>query len=108
MVQRLGELNESLEFRTKRLPLRLLVLSCAKVMHETKPPRRPKAMTVYGYARVSTDGQPLTAQDATLRAAGCAKIFAEKASGAKTDRKALGRAIAVLGEGDVLVVTRLD
>jgi DNA invertase Pin-like site-specific DNA recombinase len=65
-------------------------------------------MTIYGYARVSTDGQTLTAQDAALRAAGCTKIFAEKASGAKTDRKALGRAIAVLGEGDVLVVTRLD
>jgi len=65
-------------------------------------------MTIYGYARVSTDGQSLAAQDASLTAAGCAKIFAEKVSGAKTDRKELGRAIKALGEGDVLMVTRLD
>lgn len=66
-------------------------------------------MTVYGYARVSTDGQTLTAQDAALRAAGCAKVFAEKVSGASTNgRKQLAKALATLGEGDVLVVTRLD
>jgi hypothetical protein len=45
-------------------------------------------MTVYGYARVSTDGQTLAAQEAALHAAGCAKIYAEKVSGAVTDRKA--------------------
>ena len=65
-------------------------------------------MITYGYARVSTDGQTLVAQDAALRAAGCAKVFAEKASGAKTDRKALAKALAALGEGDTLIVTRLD
>jgi len=66
-------------------------------------------MTTYGYARVSTDGQTLTAQDAALRAHGCAKVFSEKLSGASTtDRKALARALAALSEGDVLVVTRLD
>jgi DNA invertase Pin-like site-specific DNA recombinase len=65
-------------------------------------------MTIYGYARVSTDGQTLAAQDAALRAAGCAKVFAEKASGAKTDRAELQKAVARLDDGDVLVVTRLD
>ncbi len=58
-------------------------------------------MTAFGYARVSTDGQTLAAQDAALRAAGCAKVFSEKASGAKTDRAALAKAIAKLGDGDV-------
>jgi DNA invertase Pin-like site-specific DNA recombinase len=65
-------------------------------------------MTVYGYARVSTDGQTLDAQQAKLRAEGAEKIFAEKESGAKTDRKALARAIASLGPGDVVIVCRLD
>src|SRR6202047_1288801 len=65
-------------------------------------------MTVYGYARVSTDGQTLAAQDAALRAAGCAKVFSEKASGAKTDRAELRKVVARLDEGDVLMVTRLD
>jgi DNA invertase Pin-like site-specific DNA recombinase len=65
-------------------------------------------MTVYGYSRVSTDGQTLAAQDAALRAAGCAKVFSEKASGAKTDRAELRKVVARLGEGDVLMVTRLD
>jgi DNA invertase Pin-like site-specific DNA recombinase len=46
-------------------------------------------MTIYGYGRVSTDGQTLDAQRAKLTAAGAEKIFSEKESGAKTDRKAL-------------------
>ncbi len=65
-------------------------------------------MTIYGYARVSTDGQTLAAQDAALRAAGCVKVYSEKASGAKTDRAELRKVVSRLGEGDVLAVTRLD
>jgi hypothetical protein len=58
-----------------------------------------------GYARVSTDGQTLDAQLASLKAAGAEKVFAEKVSGAVTDRKALAKAIAALGPNDVLLVT---
>jgi DNA invertase Pin-like site-specific DNA recombinase len=65
-------------------------------------------MALLGYARVSTDGQSLTAQVAELKAAGCTEIFQEKVSGAKSDRKQLARAVDRLGDGDVLVVTRLD
>jgi DNA invertase Pin-like site-specific DNA recombinase len=65
-------------------------------------------MAVYGYARVSTDGQSLAAQIAELKAAKCAKIFQEKISGARSDRKQLTRLMTVLAKGDVLVVTRLD
>jgi DNA invertase Pin-like site-specific DNA recombinase len=65
-------------------------------------------MPLYGYARVSTNGQDLSAQDAELRAAGCVKTFKEKVSGAKTDRPELAKAIRRLEPGDVLVVTRLD
>src|SRR5580692_7751297 len=63
---------------------------------------------IYGYARVSTDGQCVEAQIAALTAAGAEKIFREVASGAKTDRAQLRRAIDQLDAGDVLMVTRLD
>jgi DNA invertase Pin-like site-specific DNA recombinase len=56
-------------------------------------------MTVYGYARVSTDGQSLSAQLAELKAAKCLKIFQEKISGARSDRKQLTRLMAVLVDG---------
>src|SRR5258708_3294049 len=67
-----------------------------------------KIMPVYGYARVSTDGQSLAAQQAELKSASCEKIFQEKVSGARSDRKQLARLMALLAKGDVLVVTRLD
>ncbi len=63
---------------------------------------------IYGYAIVSTDGQTVAAQVATLTAAGAAKVFSEVASGAKTDRTQFRRALDQLGDGDVLLVTRLD
>jgi DNA invertase Pin-like site-specific DNA recombinase len=63
---------------------------------------------IVGYARVSTDGQTLDNQLSALRAAGAEKVFSEKVSGAKTDRRQLAKAIAALAVGDVLLVTRLD
>jgi len=63
---------------------------------------------IYGYARVSTDGQSLDAQQSALRSAGAERVFAEKISGAKLDRRALTAAIKALGPGDTLLVTRLD
>jgi DNA invertase Pin-like site-specific DNA recombinase len=65
-------------------------------------------MTIYGYARVSTDGQSLASQDAQLHAAGCARVYAEKISGARRDRAELDKLLRRLGQGDVLMVTRLD
>jgi DNA invertase Pin-like site-specific DNA recombinase len=65
-------------------------------------------MTIYGYARVSTNGQDLDSQEAELISAGCAKVFKEKVSGAKTDRAELAKLIRRLEPGDVLIVTRLD
>jgi DNA invertase Pin-like site-specific DNA recombinase len=64
-------------------------------------------MATFGYARVSTRDQDLASQVAALQAAGCGNIFKEKASGAKTDRPELAKAIRRLEAGDVLVVTRL-
>src|SRR5262245_37129127 len=77
-------------------------LPCIKSFHKSAN------MTTYGYARVSTNGQDLAAQEAELQTAGCAKVFKEKVSGAKTDRAELAKVIRRLEPGDVLVVTRLD
>jgi DNA invertase Pin-like site-specific DNA recombinase len=65
-------------------------------------------MAIYGYARVSTDGQTLDAQQTALTAAGAVRVFAEKETGTKTDRAALARAVRILETGDVLLVTKLD
>src|SRR6516162_5270783 len=70
--------------------------------------KRGLKMTVYGYGRVSTRDQDLAAQEAELMAAGCAKVFKEKVSGAKTDRAELAKLLRRIEAGDVLVVTRLD
>jgi DNA invertase Pin-like site-specific DNA recombinase len=63
---------------------------------------------IYGYARVSTDGQSVDAQVRELTKAKCKKVFREVASGAKTDRMQLGRLLDQLQPGDVVTVTRLD
>jgi DNA invertase Pin-like site-specific DNA recombinase len=63
---------------------------------------------IVGYARVSTDAQALEAQIEALQAAGARAVFREKVSGARRDRPELRRLLAGLGEGDEVLVTRLD
>jgi DNA invertase Pin-like site-specific DNA recombinase len=63
---------------------------------------------IFGYARVSIDGQSVDSQLRELRAAGAVKVFREIASGAKTDRAQLRRLIDHLSPGDIVIVTRLD
>jgi DNA invertase Pin-like site-specific DNA recombinase len=53
-------------------------------------------MTIYGYARVSTEGQSLSAQVAELKASGCQRVFQEKINGTRSDRKQLVRLLAGL------------
>ena len=54
---------------------------------------------IKGYARVSTEGQTLDAQQAALREAGATQVFAEKQSGIKTGA-ALARCLGSLEAGD--------
>lgn len=63
-----------------------------------------------GYARVSTQEQNLELQINALQAAGCKKIFTEKASGAQRDRPELKAALEYMraNEDDTLVVWKLD
>ena len=63
---------------------------------------------IYGYARVSTVAQDLANQLAQLKAAGCEKVFREKATGTTADRPQLKKLMAVLGPGDVVVIPAVD
>jgi DNA invertase Pin-like site-specific DNA recombinase len=68
-----------------------------------------EAKMLIGYARVSSQDQDLSAQIVELSAAGCAKIYSEKVSGAQSyNRKELQKVLNKLQEGDVLVISRLD
>jgi DNA invertase Pin-like site-specific DNA recombinase len=84
---------------------------CAQFKNRAHPASAfdgPSAMLLYGYARVSTHGQTLEAQIEQLTAAGCRPIYREKASGARADRRQLGRLLKTLTQGDTVVVTRID
>ncbi len=61
-----------------------------------------------GYARVSTQDQNPALQLDALKAAGCEKVFTEKASGAQRDRPELAAALSYMRSGDSLVVWKLD
>ena len=61
-----------------------------------------------GYARVSTDDQDTALQIDALKRCGCEKIYEERASGSRTDRPELAKALAHGRKGDVVVVWKLD
>ncbi len=61
-----------------------------------------------GYARVSTQDQDLALQLDALTAAGCERVFTERASGAQRERPQLGAALDYMRAGDTLVVWKLD
>jgi hypothetical protein len=52
-------------------------------MKADKMPPKQAAGAVLGYGRVSREGQDLAQQRAALRAAGCTRLFEEKASGGR-------------------------
>jgi len=61
-----------------------------------------------GYARVSREDQNPQYQHDALGAAGCARIFEDRTSGAEFSRAGLDQALAALEGGGVLVVWKLD
>jgi DNA invertase Pin-like site-specific DNA recombinase len=61
-----------------------------------------------GYARVSTSDQDPALQLDALSAAGCVKVFSDRASGALDSHPELDRMLDQLRPGDTLVVWRLD
>jgi DNA invertase Pin-like site-specific DNA recombinase len=65
-------------------------------------------MTLIGYARVSTQDQNLGGQIEVLRAAGCTRVFEEKASGGSRARPQLAEALMAIQPGDTFVVVKID
>ncbi len=65
-------------------------------------------MPLIGYARVSTGDQTPLPQSRALKAAGCAEIHEEQASGGNRARPVLARLLERIGRGDTLVVVRID
>ena len=92
-------------FRKSSLPATVRKRSFMKV---TTPPAKRAPGAVLGYGRVSREGQDLAQQRAALRAAGCTRLFEEKASGGRWDRPELHRLLDHLRPGDVVVVWKLD
>jgi DNA invertase Pin-like site-specific DNA recombinase len=66
-------------------------------------------MAKVGYARVSSNTQDYQGQVDALKAAGCERIFSEKASGKSTNgRREFDKLMKALLPGDVVVVCKLD
>lgn len=65
-------------------------------------------MTIYAYARVSTQAQELEMQIQELEKNGADIIYEEKFTGTKTDRPQFNELLSKLKEGDTLMVTKLD
>lgn len=71
-------------------------------------PAGPATRSLIGYARVSTPDQTADGQVDELERIGCARVFVEKASGARTDRPVLAETLDFVLAGDTLCVWRLD
>ena len=103
----IGRFWVTAEVQRKERPGVYWTFHCAKVLHCKEQWRYVCAMLI-GYARVSTDGQDTAIQVAALEAAGCERIFREKASGGRWDRPELHRLLEELRKSDVPVVWKLN
>ncbi len=67
-------------------------------------------MHLFGYARVSTSQQSLDTQIKLLKEEGIkiSRIFSDKSTGSKLDRKGLDLLRVKVEEGDLIIVTKLD
>ena len=57
-----------------------------------------------GYIRVSKDEQAILLQEDALKQEGCERVFLEKVTGRRFDRKEFLRMLDVLRPGDIVIV----
>lgn len=67
-----------------------------------------RAVSILGYARVSTDHQSLDQQRDALDRAGCERVFSDQMSGVRDDRPGLAALLDYARAGDTVVVAALD
>lgn len=82
--------------------------TCIKKSYQIENDKKGKITMIYGYARVSTNKQELDIQIKALKEVEATKIYKEKISGAKTDRKEINILLEVIKAGDTLIVTKAD
>lgn len=63
---------------------------------------------IFGYARVSTQEQNLGSQISILQDAGCTRVYTDKASGVRENRKGLQELMHAVRKGDTVIVYRID
>jgi len=81
---------------------------CVRQLWQLHEKTDKTALANVGYARVSTQDQNLSLQLDALAAAGCKKVFEDRASGDRADRAGLQAALDYVRDGEVLVVWKLD
>lgn len=91
-----------------RKPKRRHALRGSTARSPTPIPTRPEAGRRIGYVRVSTCEQNTDLQYDALIEAGCDPIFEDRMTGVSITRDGLDQALALIGEGDRLIVWRLD
>lgn len=64
-------------------------------------------MTVFGYARISTDEQNLERQLEALEKEGCQRIYSDTFSGAAMNRPQLNELLEEIKEGDTIIIVDL-
>lgn len=81
---------------------------CPKLQARHNPTATVLTMSITGYARVSTEDQDEASQLDALRGAGASVLYVDHATGANMERPQWRACMHSLGQGDTLVVVRID